>query len=181
MLLAGFEELLLYTRYTVQRWSLRWARDARSPRCWVSSGARRYLPGVVTIKRRSDGTTTRRRHVTRPLLNTQRILILDGRLKNYRSNISSSSSWGEQNQLLMLLLRRRATFCDQGRYVHLVPRLHAGAEPTKSSKAGHLVPDKLQERQPIHLYIIDVIWDPWRSLMEKRHALSDFNLTMGFL
>ena len=30
----------------------------------------------------------------------------------------------------------------------------SGVEPTKSSKAGHIVPDKLQARQPIHLYII---------------------------
>ena len=53
------------------------------------------------------------------------------------------------------------------KFVHLVPRLRAGAEPTKSRKAGHIVPDKLQARQPTHLYIIDVIWDPWRSLVDK--------------
>ena len=41
---------------------------------------------------------------------------------------------------------------------YLVPRLHARAEPTKSSKAIHIMPDKLQARQPTHLY--DVIWDP---------------------
>ena len=29
---------------------------------------------------------------------------------------------------------------------------------TKSSKAGHIVPDKLEARRPTYLY--DVIWDP---------------------
>ena len=43
--------------------------------------------------------------------------------------------------------------------VNLVLRLRAGAEPTKSSKAGHIVPDKLQAGQPTHLDL-DVIWDP---------------------
>ena len=38
---------------------------------------------------------------------------------------------------------------------YLVPRLRARAESAKSSEAGHIVPDKLQARQPTHLY--DVI------------------------
>ena len=41
--------------------------------------------------------------------------------------------------------------------VPTVERLRAWAEPTKSSKAGHIVPDKLQAHQPPPLY--DVIWD----------------------
>ena len=100
--------------YTVQRWPLRCARDARSPRYWVRSGASRNLPSAVTIECRTDVTMTRRRHVTWPLLNALRMFILVGRLKNYRSS-SSSSSWGDQNQLLiqLLLLCKRATSCDE--------------------------------------------------------------------
>ena len=41
---------------------------------------------------------------------------------------------------------------------YLLPRLRARAEPTKPSKAGHVVRYKLQARQSTHLY--DVIWDP---------------------
>ena len=86
------------------------------------------------------------------------MFILVGGLKNYSSSSSSSSSWGEQNQLLLLLVCKRATFCDEGGSVQLVPGLLARAEPTKSSKAGHIVPNKLQARQPTYLYIInDVI------------------------
>ena len=38
---------------------------------------------------------------------------------------------------------------------YMVPRLRAQAEPTKSSKAGHIVSDNLQTRQQTHMY--DVI------------------------
>ena len=139
------------------------------PRGTPRSGMPRYLPSVVTIKRRSDATATRRQHVTWPLLNTPRMLILVGRPQNYRSRSTSSGSWGEQNQLLLLLLCKRTTFCDEGGFVHLVPRLRTRAEPTKSSKAGHIVPDKLKAHQPTHLY--GAIWDPWRSLVDKRPVL----------
>ena len=68
----------------------------------------------------------------------------------------------------------------QARYLWcLLSRLRARAEPTKSSEAGHIVPDKLQARQPTHLY--DVIWH--RSVVAKRLvcARSDLNLMMGLV
>ena len=63
---------------------------------------------------------------------------------------------------------------------YLVPRVRARVEPTKSSKECHVVPDKLQARQPTHLY--DVIRDPRPFVArQKACAQSDLNVMMGLV
>lgn len=101
------------------------------------------------------------------LRNSLEMLILVGRLNNCSS--SSSSRWGEQNQVLLLLLCKRETFCNRGESLRLVPHLLALAEPTNSTKADHTVPDELPPSQTIYFY--GVIWDPCGSLVDKHPGL----------
>ena len=52
--------------------------------------------------------------------------------------------------------------------------------PSPQSQVKQAVPDKLQARQPTHLY--DVIWDPWPFVGSQRPcAHSDLNLIMGLV
>ena len=170
MLLARFEELLLYMQYNDY---LSDALMRHAPRGTERDLVRRDIRRASWLSH--VGATPQRRGAGTWL----------GHCSMHWGWWFSSAGWtttgaavvvvvvaeGSKTNYYLLLLRKRSTFRDEGGSVHLILRLRAGAEPTKSNKAGNMVPDKQQARQPTHLYIIGVIWDPCRSLVDKRPVL----------
>ena len=155
---------------TVQRWSLRCARDARSPRYWVRSSAPRYLPSIVTIKRRSGATTTWRRHVTWPLLNALRMLILVSWLKNYRSSSRIVVAEGSKTNCYCCC-------CARGQLVamkedlftwYLVCTLGLSSQLKQSKSHSTRQAAGAPTDPPLYHWHVK---RPWRSLVDKRPVL----------